>query len=445
MAEDILSQLLGGNKSTESQYYDILNRRTAMDDIGDAFTSQSTQPAINAKQKMSNALMAGVGAGFKASQTSIRDRKMQEVEASLKQVVDQNMELQRQLGKTQLTKAIFANYVTSNYGDFKKWNDAEGAGDQKECNKLGMLLFNRFAEENPELVKNSGKIDHIYNGKAYFDKDGKIGGIYLKDLLEPLITTLPEEQQKELINLTSLTNASKFTKSDLMDELTLKEKSAKITSEYAAANQANAHADYYRGETDKPKDSKINEFEYKQTRKINDKFLEKLNDNIINQQPDIKIKVLDKLKDILEKESSFGGTPLNAVERFYKKVTGDDINIQEARYLQKYFFKDIKGVAGNPNQKEWADLITRIISGEQNVEASLNMIEFEKEQALEMISNYEEHSKILADTDYKIPHNHPEITNKLKKIKDIKNNEIGFKKENNKNIDTIKNELEWGK
>ena len=152
MADDnILAQLLSSGAGTEANYYNILNRRTVMDDVGDAFSSQANRPALNGKQRMSNAMMAGMGAGLKASQTSIRDKKMQEVEGMLKEVVDQRVKLQSQLGKQQLTKASFANYAMDNYGDFKKVNDALAANDEVAVNELMPLLYNRFSEQNPEI------------------------------------------------------------------------------------------------------------------------------------------------------------------------------------------------------------------------------------------------------------------------------------------------------
>ena len=88
--------------------------------------------------------------------------------------------------------------------------------------------------------------------------------------------------------------------------------------------------------------------------------------------------------------------------------------MQEANMLQKYFFPDIKGVAGNPNAKEWSDLVTRIISGEQNVDAALAMIDFEKTQAQKMLNEYEDYSNVLAETKYSVPYHHPDITSRVK-------------------------------
>jgi hypothetical protein len=317
MADDnTLAQLLNSGAGTEANYYNILNRRTAVDDIGDAFSSQANRPALNGKQRMSNAMMAGMGAGFKASQTHIRDKKMQEVEGMLKEVVDQRVKLQSQLGKQQLTKASFANYAMDNYGDLKRWNDAEGAGDQQSSNELGMVLFNRFAEQNPDMAKKMGKIDHVYGGKAYFDKDGKVGGMYIKDLLEPLISTLPEDQQKELSNLTSLTMRNKFKKTDLFEDAALSEKYANIKAHNASANQANAHADYYRAEAaGKANPSSYNanndEKALRKRSEVNYKFLqEKVQPRLVANE---KVqKVYSDLAQLIEANPNLTGSSLQA-------------------------------------------------------------------------------------------------------------------------------------
>lgn len=315
MADDnILGQLLNSGAGTEANYYNILNRRTAGDDIADAFSSQANRPAINGKQRMSNAMMAGLGAGIKASQTSVRDKKMQEVENMLKEVVDQRVKLQSQLGDQQLRKASFANYAVNNYGDLKRWNDAEAAGDQQASNELGMVLFNRFAEQNPDMAKKMGKIDHVYGGKAYFDKDGKVGGMYIKDLLEPLISTLPEEQQRELSNLTSLTMRNKFKKTDLFEDAALSEKYANIKAHNASANQANAHADYYRSQatgSNQPYNANSDEKALRKRSEVNYKFLqEKVQPRLIANE---KVqKVYSDLAQLIEANPNLTGSSLQA-------------------------------------------------------------------------------------------------------------------------------------
>jgi hypothetical protein len=317
MADDnILAQLLSSGAGTEANYYSILNRKTAVDDIGDAFSSQANRPALNGKQRMSNAMMAGMGAGLKASQTHIRDKKMQEVEGMLKEVVDQRVKLQSQLGKQQLTKASFANYAMDNYGDLKRWNDSEGAGDQQSSNEFGKVLYNRWADQNPDMAKKLGKIDHVYGGKAYFDKDGKVGGMYIKDLLEPLISTLPEDQQKELSNLTSLTMRNKFKKSDLFEDLGIADKRASIKAHNASANQANAHADLFRSETNKNRQTALKPPKYDdKTRqhiaKSNIDWVNSANDDV--KKTENAAKAYEMTAKILEDEKGWKGRGGNSL------------------------------------------------------------------------------------------------------------------------------------
>ena len=311
MADDnTITNFLNSGVGTEGHYYNILNRRTAMDDVGDAFTDQSKYPAVNAAQKNENALMAGIGAGFKASQSAIRGNKLQKIEAQLEQVAKLRTNLQTQLGQRQLTQATFANFALNNYGDLKKWNEARGAGDQQAENEIGMALYNKFATENPDLTKGMGKIDHILNGKAYFDKEGKIGGMAVNNLVEPLVSQLPEDQQRELSNLTSETMRNKFSKSDLLENLSLKEKQAEIDQRNAAADQAYAHADYYRGETAKNEYERLNppKYDAKTTQHIikeNSTWVNELRKK--HKTLKTNIDIYGKIKSILEEESSLLG------------------------------------------------------------------------------------------------------------------------------------------
>jgi hypothetical protein len=160
--------------------------------------------------------------------------------------------------------------------------------------------------------------------------------------------------------------------------------------------------------------SEMDKFNYQETRKSNENFLKNLTEDVEKKDPDTKIKVLDKLETILNSGGAgIGNTPLARMERWTKETFGKDADIQEAKMLQKYFFPDIKGVAGNPNQREWTDLVTRIISGEQNIDAALEMIKFEKEQAKSLKDKYTNYRKAIIDTGNRLPYYHPDITSKV--------------------------------
>ena len=424
--DDILTQLLkkSGGDGIETNYYSILNRRTAMDDVGDAFTSQSQQPALNAKQKMSNALMAGVGAGFKASQTNIRDRKMQEVEGMLKEVVDQRVKLQSQLGKQQLTKASFANYAMDNYGDFKKVNEALAANDEIAVNELMPLLYNRFSEQNPEMAKKMGKIDHVYGGKAYFDKDGKVGGVALKDIFTPLISSLPEEQQRELSNLTSLTMRNKFKKTDLFEDAALEEKYANIKAHKASANQADAHADYYRAEAAGKENEALNppKYDTKTKQHIAKSNVDWVNSSVETSQIEAKSAfAYEKIAELVKLESEKGNRAGNSLSAAIKRVINSAGNESATRQAlleleRAPLFPEFKeSFKGTTSDNDLAAFLATLPSIDKDVTANLTIATRRAKELRDKIKERQIRSDVLEnDFKYSEPYNSQAVTKRVK-------------------------------
>lgn len=421
--DNILAQLLGGNRNSESQYYDILNRRGISDDLGDAFAQQSNQPAINAKQRNTNALMGGIGAGFKASQTALREPKLRELEGNLSQIVKTNMDLQKKLGKQQLQKASFADFSNTYYSDLKKWNDAVGANDEKAINEIGTLLFNRFREENPDVAKNMGNVDHIYNGKVFLDKNGKTEGIYIKDIIAPLIATLPEEMARELPNLNTLTMRDKFAKSDLFEDMAMQEKRASIQQHNAAANQANAHADYYRGETEKIRNQRMNPPKYDEKTaqhisKSNIDWVNTLMDE--SNKTERSAKAYDMIATLLDAEKGKlgrgGNSLISAVQRFTNWSGTDSarnqalLEMNQAPLLEE--FKHIFGAkATDADLKQFLKTLPTL---DKNSIASIDMA---KERAIEIRANNKEkllRARILEDEfGYSEPYNSQAVTKRV--------------------------------
>ena len=189
----------------------------------------------------------------------------------------------------------------------------------------------------------------------------------------------------------------------------------------AKINQTNADADLKNAQMGKigheianPPMSKNDELIFKLNSEGNNKHLNDLKSHITEKDLPTKILVLEKMGKLIESESSAGGSPKDMLYRSLKKLSGNDAKLTEAKMLQKYFFADIKGVAGNPNAKEWDDLVSRIVSPEQNVNASRSIIEFEKAQAQNAIHEYQDYAKILSESNpNNLSHHHPEITKQI--------------------------------
>lgn len=149
----------------------------------------------------------------------------------------------------------------------------------------------------------------------------------------------------------------------------------------------------------------------------NNKYIDKAKPEI--EQAEIKNRVMDKLATILKEESAAGGTPKDALMRKLKKLSGNDANLTQAAMLKKYFFKDIKGVAGNPNIKEWNDLVNTMITVDKNVDGTLSMIDFEKEQNEKKIKEFNALRKVLDKTKRRAHYDSQEV-------RDLINQELGI-------------------
>ena len=238
-----------------SNYTNLVNRRGLFDDIGDAFTAQSNQPAINGKQKMTNALMAGVGAGMKGSQTQLRESKLQGLENDLKEVVGYNVRMQKQLGAQKLRDATYSNYASKRKFDLKRMSTLDREGKSEEFNDLFGEMYNEFKNENPDLVGNLGNFVGVVNGAAVFEKGGKMTALPRNDVLSPLVSASSEEDQEEMEYISSLPMRKRIANKNLLQNLAIEKERAGIANQYSSANLHNAQADSARHEMNAPKET----------------------------------------------------------------------------------------------------------------------------------------------------------------------------------------------
>ena len=244
------------NKDATSEYLDLVNQPGLMDNVGDAFIDQSKGVALNKNQKLENALMSGFGHGVKGSADQARRAKLAWLEDQNKQIAMLDRDMKISLGKTAKRQADLTNIGADYLIDIKKISNMYGTGDYVGLNELTPLVYNDIAEKYPDLTKKYGKLLHVYGNNMIFEKGKDVKGYNIKDVFEPIIDTLPEEQRRELAPLMSLTARNKFEQSDLMENLTLEEKRANIDNKYSQTNYHNAQADKANYEMNNPKKEK---------------------------------------------------------------------------------------------------------------------------------------------------------------------------------------------
>ena len=300
----------------------------------------------------------------------------------------------------------------------RQLSEAQYAGDTNAVHDIGRGIF--------EMMKSMGMVTGNYittrDGTIIGEDENGVESININDLIAQSGKT-PEEifgdDADRIMSMLSKGSKAKYEQVQAMSQAELDEKYAKADNLNAQAGKYDAEAGKIGYEMQNPPMSEIDKFNMQTVRTSNEDFLKTIRNSIAKNQPELKIKVLDRMEELLtDAGSEFGGTPFNALSRFYKKKLGLDSDIQEATMLQKYFFPDIKGVAGNPNQKEWDDLLKRIISGETNVNAALKALKFERQEAENQINNYNNYRKALIETNHSIPYYHPEIDKLIKSYPD---------------------------
>ena len=128
--------------------------------------------------------------------------------------------------------------------------------------------------------------------------------------MEPLISSLPLENQREFPNLMSITTKNKFEKSDLFENLSLKEKQAHINLQNAQAQHYKDQTELNREKLNNPSNSVENSIKI-DTAKSNRKTIET---KII---PEIKsiegeLKVFDIMENTLKSNPNLVGSDLQS-------------------------------------------------------------------------------------------------------------------------------------
>lgn len=406
-----------GYKESLEQYKDLVDKKGFADYLGDAFSKVGSGPAVGEAQRMSNAMLSGMGAGISGAAAEERKQKLSPMLEQAGRITAKAAELEAQMQESEQNRLLITNFIKQSAVPIAQLSQASLARDIPASNELAKGIYLNFKQGAGDPTM--GDFDHYHNGVIYYhnletgaiEGENVIGLMYQAGIDPKTIWG----QDAPMIEAGLSPGAKKnYEDSEKMRQLEMQGKSADVALKQAHAGVYQQQANQIQNEIANPPMSDMDKFNYQETRKSNETFLKNLTEDVEKKDPDTKIKVLDKLENIIGSGAAgIGNTPLARMQRWTKENFGKDADIQEAKMLQKYFFPDIKGVAGNPNQKEWSDLVTRIISGEQNVDAALEMIKFEKEQANALKNKYNNYRKAIIDSGNRLPYYHPEITSRV--------------------------------
>ena len=176
------------------EYYDILNRRKPMEDVGDAFKGQAdAMRPMNVGQRREQALMRGFGAGINMGARAVDEAKIREIEEDSKQMAMLTKELTMATGKNQLREQKIKSFIADQDSNLKLASDLIVKGKYDQLDILAPSIFNAYKEHTGT---NLGEYLFSKNGHISFKTpDGKIETMEAKTLFNPIMNYIPPEDR----------------------------------------------------------------------------------------------------------------------------------------------------------------------------------------------------------------------------------------------------------
>lgn len=353
MSKEQMDAYLNKGNST-ADYVNMVNQRSPLDDVGDAYSNFANKPTYSGKQRMTSAIMGGIGGGLKSAASSERKSKLAELEKANREVALLDASVKKNIGSAVNKQSQYLSVATNNIPTIDALTNAVIAQDQPAISDIMGTLVASVQSEAPDLLKGMGKYQKTIDGVSYFKtEDGKHVGFPMKQSLSNFISALPPEKQEQYMPLLSDVAQQKFKKRDMFDYAAIDEKRSSAAAHYASANQSNAHADYYNAQTK----GLANPSKYsKETRENIDKLGRDFNKEISEKIPTMQ-KTADSYKKLMgwiseESEKGFdsrvGNSAVAALQRFVNSSDNEGSYKQALIELQgNEFLKDFKDIFGS--------------------------------------------------------------------------------------------------
>lgn len=362
-------------------YYEMLNRRKPMEEIGDAFKGQAdAMKPMNVGQRREQALMRGVGAGINMGARAADEAKIRELQGYSKQLAEQDMMLKITAGKNQQIKAENENFFLTNRNDLATLNDFLTKGDFEAVNVMAPTLIENYKKITGREI---GEYAYSRDGKVYLDNGkGEVKGMYLADIFQGII---PEAEQMNFPEL--LTYNSKTAVQGKMEEMRLKNEQIK-----AQIESLKAHGELYKAKgieaisnAQTPKLSKKDELTLKTNITSNRKYIEEK----LKPKLEANINILstyDRLGNIAKENPNLVGSDyLTKVRRTIGEALGLDPALDYAKLSSIEFEKMLKPILGAQLGKDEGD---RVLAKFPSIERNLSALkQFLKEERPKLIKN----------------------------------------------------------
>lgn len=338
-----------GYKESLNQYKDLVDQKGFADYLGDTFSKVGSQPAVGEAQRMSNAMLSGMGAGISGAAAEERRQKLSPMLEQVGRITAKAAELEAQMQEVEQNRLKITQFMKQSAVPIAQLSRASLARDIPASNELAKGIYLNFKQqaEDPTM----GDFDHYHNGVIYYhnletgaiEGENVIGLMYQAGI-DPVSIW---GQDAPMIEAGLSPGAKKnYEDSEKMRQLEMQGKRADIANKYSQAKIHNAQAGLY-NKQGQELDYKMSP-EYLESERQKKSLDYRSDHNAKHYIPEISQKYqknnevlssIDNFKKILNDTSLTGGSFGKRVARFVAEQTGNDEKIVEAKNAGQFYFE----------------------------------------------------------------------------------------------------------
>jgi hypothetical protein len=394
-----------GYKEALTQYKDLVDQKGFGDYLGDAFSKVGSQPAQGASQRMSNAVLSGVGAGISGAVADQRKEmlspyleqagritaKAAEIEAQIQQAQSYQLAVNEFGQKYTPLVAEFASAVNS--------NDPRATMMFKDLiNKAQMIPgFENLEGDSWNPTKGFGLALNTETGEYR-----KITADEIVSAIAPAAQSIYGDQWFEKfmpLNAGFAKDAAYgFNMKRQEDALNLEGKRADV-------NLKQAHAGVYQQQANQIQNEVANpEKPYnKELASHNLAFIKEQRERYINNQA--LVATLNDLEGFIKEANKKGqvGSDIGSIMKRTKSKywSGNNKEATLADMAKAAYFSRVKEAGGsNPSTTEFTTVLETVPNIDKNYEAALERLDFDREQALKQMYRYKKTEQGIRNSNY---------------------------------------------
>jgi hypothetical protein len=390
-----------GHKDYLDQYTNLVNQPTWGDEVGDAFTKAASQPAHGASQRSTNALLAGVGAGFKGSANEQRREKLSPMLEQAGRLTAEAAKIEAQTQKATQSKLQLTQFFQQTAVPIAQLSKASLANDMPAANELGKAVYMRFKQSlgDPSM----GDYDHYHNGTIYYHnvETGVVEGRNIvSSMYQAGINPMEIWGQDAPAIEAGLSPGAKQNYEDSQKIRQMEMEKMRLGNELTQA-----HTGVYKADAAKTKHEMDNPEEpyNKEVANHNLAYIKEQRERKINAEA--LVATLNDLEGMLkdaDKKGQAGSTlKAKASREWAKYISGDNESATLADMAKAAYFSRVKeGGGSNPSTTEFLTVLETIPNTDKNSSAALKRLKLDREQALKVMYRHKKTEEGLRKTKY---------------------------------------------